>query len=120
MTTPPASTYRPGVSFTMTHMASLSFPFRVDPISRDVVTNPDGSDPETHEAIAAHIMTQPFERPMRPNFGTESVAFGTGLDRGALQLQISEHGWEHITITDVASDTPNGGRIESVVTWERN
>lgn len=101
-------------------MASISFPFRVNPSTRGVATNPDGSDPEINEAVALHVMTHPGERPMRPEFGTESMPFGDGLDMGSLQLQLTTHGWEHITITDITTGTPQGGRVESVVTWERN
>lgn len=101
-------------------MASLSFPFRVDSVSRRVVTNPDGSDPEANEAIALHVMTQPGERPMRPGFGTESLPFGDGLDPGALQLQLTEYGWDRLSVTDIETGTPDGGRVESVVSWERS
>lgn len=101
-------------------MASISFPFRVNPSTRGVATNPDGSDPEINEAVALHILTHPGERPMRPEFGTESMSFGEVLDQGALQLQLTLHGWEHVTITDVAAGQPDGGRINAVVTWERN
>lgn len=101
-------------------MPSISFPFRVDPANRRVATNPDGSDPEINEAIAVHVLVQPGERPMRPGFGTESLPFSNGLDQGALQLQLSEHGWEHIAVTGVNSGPPDNGRVESVVTWERN
>lgn len=101
-------------------MASISFPFRVDPTNRRVATNPDGSDPEVNEAIAAHVMVQPGERPMRPGFGTESMPFGDGLDAGALQLQLTEYGWEHIAVTDITTTQPQNGRVESVVTWERS
>lgn len=101
-------------------MPSISFPFRVDPSSRAVATNPDGSDPEVNEAIAVHVMTQPGERPLRPGFGTESLPFSDGVDQGALQLQLTEYGWEHITITDVSPGEPANGRVENAVTWERN
>ena len=98
----------------------LSFPFRIEPASRDAATNPDGSDQEITEAVAAHVMVQPLERPMRPGFGTESLPFGDGLDQGALQLQLTEHGWEHVSVSQIETDTPDGGRVQSLVTWERN
>ena len=101
-------------------MPSLSFPFRVDPVSRRVATNPDGSDPEANEAIALHVLTQPGERPMRPGFGTESLSFTDGLDVGARQLQLTEHGWERLSVTDIANGIPDNGRVESVVSWERS
>lgn len=100
-------------------MASISFPFRVDPSTRGVVTNHDGSDAEINEAVALHALTHPGERPMRPEFGTESMSFGDGLDQGSLQLQLYLHGWEHVIITDITTGDPDGGRVESVVTWER-
>lgn len=101
-------------------MASISFPFRVNPSTRGVATNQDGSLAEINEAIALHVMTHPGERPMRPDFGTESMAFGPGLDQGALQLQLTNYGWAHVAILDVTSGMPENGRVESVVTWERN
>jgi hypothetical protein len=101
-------------------MASLSFPFRVDPATRRVATNPDGSDPEASEAIALHILTFMGERPMRPGFGTESLPFGPGLDPSALQLQLTEHGWDNLSITDITDGPPANGRVESIVSWERN
>lgn len=100
-------------------MPALSFPFRVDPISRNVATVADGSDQEAAEAIAAHIMVHPGERPMRPEFGTESLPFGDGLGRGSLQLQLTEHGWPRILIVDITNGDPDNGRVESRVTWER-
>lgn len=110
-------------------MASISFPFRVPPLSRDtptgeyvpraVVTNVDGADAEVDEAIALHILTETLERPLRPEFGTVSLPFGDGLSQGGLQLQLLEHGWEHIFIADVATGEPEGNRVESAVFWER-
>lgn len=101
-------------------MASISFPFRIDPVNRRVATNPDGSDPEANEAIALHVMTQPGERPMRPGFGTESLPFGPGIDAGALQLQLTEHGWENLAVTDITDSAPLDGRVVSTVSWERS
>jgi len=111
-------------------MPSISFPFRVAPRTyrpEDVVypgspvaTNEDGSDPEANEAIAVHLMVQPGERPMRPDFGTDSPSFGPGLDKGALQLQLDEHGWNHIRVKAITDTVPEGGRVESTVTWERS
>lgn len=98
---------------------SLSYPFRVDPITRNAATNPSGSDPEVNEAVALHVLTEMGERPLRPDFGTVSLPFGGGLEHGALQLQLSEHGWSHIEVRNVASGAPEGNRVESVVTWER-
>lgn len=100
-------------------MASISFPFRVVPATRAVATNVDGSDAEVDEAIALHILTETLERPLRPEFGTDSLPFSDGLSAGALQLQLSEHGWEHIRITDIVTEDPVGNRVESSVFWER-
>lgn len=100
-------------------MASISFPFRVSPTTGSVVTNVDGDDAEVDEAIALHILTENLERPLRPEFGTVSLPFGDGLNPGALQLQLTEHGWEHIGITDVITGEPEENRVESSVYWER-
>lgn len=100
-------------------MSSLSFPFRVDPVTRGVVTNPSGSDPEVNEAIAVHLLTEVGERPLRPSFGTVSPEFGGGIDAGALQLQLQEHGWAHVEVRSVVPGPVENNRVQTVVNWER-
>jgi len=97
----------------------ISFPFRVDPVTRAVATVTSGSDEEISEAVALHVMTQPGERPLRPGFGTESLPFGDGLDAGSIQLQLTDHGWAHVNITDVETRVLDQNRVESTVNWER-
>lgn len=100
-------------------MPALSFPFRISPVTRGAQTVEDGSDEEISEAVAAHVMVQPGERPMRPGFGTESLPFGDGLSLGSLQLQLTEYGWEHVVVTDIVTGDPQDNRVVSHVTWER-
>jgi hypothetical protein len=89
------------------------------PGPREVVTLRDGSDEEITEAIAAHLMVQPGERPMRPVFGTESMAFGTGPSDAALALQLAEHGWAHVSIESITPGELEEGYREFTVSWER-
>lgn len=119
-------------------MSVLSFPFRVDPVTRtgkpiadgpdheqvvvsprSAVANEDGSDHEIAEAIALHVMVQPGERPMRPDFGTESMPFGAGPSRGFLQLQLTEHGWGHVAVRAITAADPEDSYREFSVSWER-
>ena len=116
----------------------LSFPFRVDPVTRtgkpisdgpdhdpvlvgprQVVAVDPGSDHEIAEAIAAHIMVAPSERPMRPDFGTVPMPFGPGLSATFLQLQLLEHGWEHVAVRRVEPADPEGNYRRFSVSWER-
>lgn len=98
----------------------ISFPFRINPVTRSVETVVSGSDEEVDEAIAAHIMTMSGERPMRPDFGTPALPFSNGLDAGALQVQLNTHGWDYVNISDVDNNYIEGGKVESTVRWERN
>lgn len=120
-------------------MSVLSFPFRVDPVIRNgpsifdgvdaviteapprsVVVLESGSDEEITEAVAAHVMVQPGERPMRPEFGTDSMSFGPGVSQGSLQLQLAEYGWGHVLINSVTPGEPtDAGYQEFTVAWER-
>lgn len=110
-------------------MPSISFPFRFNAAARlpadapypgaPVAINGDGSDEEANEAVALHVMTHPLERPMRPEFGTESLPFGPGLNAGALQLQLAENGWDYILIRNIDTTVLDRSRVQSVVAWER-
>lgn len=101
-------------------MAPLSFPIRVDPLSGGMAAVAPGSDEETNQEIALHVLVRPGEVPLHPSFGTPALPFGDGLDMGGVQLQLREHGHPDVRITDVTTEeTPTPGAVSTRIHWER-
>ena len=102
-------------------MAPLAFPIRVDPQSGGFASVAPGSDEETNQEIALHVLVRPGEVPLYPNFGTPSLPFGDGLDTGGVQLQLREHGHPDVRITEAITDeTPTPGAVSTRIHWERD
>lgn len=101
-------------------MAPLAFPFKIDPQHGGAATVAAGSDEETNQEIALHVLVHPGEVALHPGFGTPALSFGDGLDLGGVQLQLREHGHPGVRITGVTTeDTGTPGAVSTEIHWER-
>lgn len=101
---------------------AIRFPFRLD-LTGKVSTADYGSDQEVNDAIAASLYTQQGERPLAASFGITDPA-GLGIDEVAihsdLATNMSEIGFDDVTITDVRIEPVSDVVAAAVVEWERD
>lgn len=97
----------------------ISFPFRVQGHDGAVATVAESSERHISESIAVHVLTHPGERHMNPTMGTPQLPFGNPLSEGALQLDLSDNGWDQVRITGVNTVVnSDDDTATSTVSWE--
>jgi hypothetical protein len=98
----------------------LSFPFRIDAASGQVVTVAVGCDQEAQEAIAMLVLTRLDEREMCPGFGVPDPAYTDDVDvAGEVQIGLDEWGPEGVTVT-AERITMDGDVAEVTLMFERS
>ena len=97
---------------------AISFPFRVDPHSGGVVTVPESSTQHINEIIATHALVHPGEKHLNPQCGSTPPPVPDALEAGALQLNLTDNGWGHVRVVNVATTYLGDNIAESDITWE--
>lgn len=95
----------------------LAFPFHLDP-QGNIATAPYGSDQEVDGTIAALILTDIGERPLNPGFGIPDPT-GIGITEGDIQVGLTDHGFEDVTITTLTTQPVSPTQAAVTVHWQR-